>query len=107
MTKNLIETVLISNNDYKALLQERDELKQENKELKETVKQYCEWLDEERESNEKLQKVYQNDHCDLINYRSALEEIQKAIKSYDLTVDNGVSVDTLYIIRKIINEVLK
>ena len=40
-------------------------------------------------------------------YRSALEEIQKAIKSYDLAVDNGASVDTLYTIRKIINEVLK
>ena len=39
-------------------------------------------------------------------YRSALEEIQKAIKSYDLSVDNGVSVDTLYTISKIINEVL-
>ena len=38
--------------------------------------------------------------------RSALEEIRKAIKSYDLTVDNGASVDTLYKIRKIINEVL-
>lgn len=82
------------------------ELEQENKELKETIKQYCEWLDEERESNDKLQKVYQNDHCDLLNYRFALAEIQKAIKSYDLAVDNGVSVDTLYTIGKIINEVL-
>lgn len=39
--------------------------------------------------------------------RSALEEIRKAIKSYDLAVDNGVSVDTLYTIGKIINEVLQ
>ena len=37
---------------------------------------------------------------------AALEEIQKIIKSYDLAVDNGVSVDTLYTIGTIINEVL-
>ena len=39
-------------------------------------------------------------------FKTALEEIQNAIKSYDLTVDNGASVDTLYKIGKIVNEIL-
>lgn len=55
-------------------------LKQENEKLKEDIKQYCNWLDEEREDNDKLQKAYQDDHCDLLNYRKALEEIRECAK---------------------------
>lgn len=60
-------------------------------------------------SAEDFEDVYEDMQIkqnELNNYRSALEEIQKVIKSYDLTVDNGASVDTIYTIRKIINEVL-
>lgn len=71
-------------------------LKQENKELEEKLNAFVE------HSKTESDKVYYK----MLDYKTALEEIQKAIKSYDLNVDNGVSVDTLYTIRKIIDEVL-
>ena len=51
-------------------------LKQENEKLNEDLKQYSEWLDEERKDNDKLQQVYQDEHCDLLELRKALEEIK-------------------------------
>lgn len=72
-------------------------LEQENEELLETLTKGC---------YQNLQHECRIWELKESNYRSALEEIQKAIKSYDLVVDNGASVDTLYTIRKIINEVL-
>ena len=85
--------------DNEELYKQLKRLEQENKELKETIKQYCEWLDEERESNEKLQKVYQNDHCDLLKYRSALEEIRMILNKECGVIGNAKAVG-------IINEVL-
>lgn len=81
---------MLGNAHYKVLV-EKEALEQENKELK----------------AETLQWKQIKDMANNNKYRSALEEIKKAIKSYYLTVDNGASVDTLYTIRKIINEVLQ
>lgn len=75
-------------------------LEQENKELKEQNETLNYQWHKQSEIGDEWYKVAEK-------YKTALEEIQKAIKSYDLGVDNGVSVDTLYTIRKIINEVLE
>lgn len=75
---------------------QRKRLEQENKELKAY-----------KDVNEDFKKAWNELNEKYKQLRSALEEIKKTIKSYDLAVDNGASVDTLYTIRKIINEVLK
>lgn len=80
--------------DMQRKINELAELEQENKELRQQ-------LLEDKILDEHIESLSRED-----NYRSALEEIRKAKKRYDLTVDNGASVDTLYTIEKIINEVL-
>lgn len=82
---------------YQAELEDKIEsLEQENKELKELI----------GKTRYNRLEMYESFETECNNYRSVLEEIRKTIKSYDLTVDNGASVDTLYTIKKIINEVL-
>lgn len=105
---------------YYKLYKQLKRLEQENKELKKAydeISNNSEILHENhslRIANAKLSEDLWQHGISMrewkeqsLKYRSALEEIQKVIKSYDLTVDNGASVDTLYTIKNIINEVLQ
>ena len=82
-------------------------LEQENKELRQQYNCYACDTCNGKEDYRNMKRHCENAIKTVHKYRSALEKIQKAIKSYDLAVDNGVSVDTLYTIGKIINEVLQ
>lgn len=85
---------------YNCYYKQLKRLEQENKELKKQIESNKGLITVGGKQQYEMTMAY--DRC-----KSALEEIKKIIKSYDLTVDNGVSVDTLYTIRKKINEVLK
>lgn len=97
MTEEIINADGSRNWQANILLDNVKRLEQENKEILETLTKGC---------YQNLQHECRIWELKESKYRSALEEIKKTIKNYDLTVDNGASVDTLYTIRKIINEVL-
>ena len=100
MTEEIINSDGSRNWQANILLDNVKRLEQENKQLKEENKTLNYQWHKQSEIGDEWYKVADK-------YKTALEEIQKAIKSYDLAVDNGVSVDTLYTISKIINEVLQ
>lgn len=74
-------------------------LEQENKKLKKQIESQKGLITVGGKQQYEMAMAYDK-------FKTALEEIQNAIKSYDLTVDNGASVDTLYKIGKIVNEIL-
>lgn len=112
-------------NTYKRLEQDSKQLTQWLDEARRNADFWCDKCTSLEQENKRYKQLLQGcpadgDNCgfceiDKLNkeleqenkqMKSALEEIKKVIKSYDLTVDNGASVDTLYTIRNIINEVL-
>jgi uncharacterized coiled-coil DUF342 family protein len=114
-SRNWEANILLDN--IKRLKQERDDIQDRLSTLADTYQEtrnVCKRLEQEnkelqayKDINEDFKKAWGELNEKYKQLRSALEEIQKVIKSYDLTVDNGASVDTLYTIRKIINEVLE
>lgn len=57
-----------------------EKLKESTKLLKKNYKTCHTWLNEIAESNDELQKVYQSEHIDNLNYKQALEEIREIAK---------------------------
>lgn len=112
MTKNLIETVLISNKDYKALLQERDELKK--------ACEKCKLFDIEKTNRDLLERIdkLEQENKENIHYlacmteqrnklKSALEEIKHILEIHKDELEECLHNDINGMIQNKINEVLQ
>lgn len=66
---------------------ENDKLKAENETLKTNSLQIQKWLEEERAENDKLQQLYQDEHCVLLEYQATILEIRDLIKQLKDKVD--------------------
>ena len=66
---------------------ENDKLKSENETLKTNRLQIQKWLEEERADNDKLQQLYQDEHCVLLEYQATILKIRDHIKQLKDKVD--------------------
>ena len=55
------------------------DLAKQLKRLEAKNEQLKQWYKEEKESNDKLQGLYQDEHCDNLKYKQALEDIKNNI----------------------------
>ena len=61
---------------------ENDKLKSENETLRTNSLQIQKWLEEERTENDKLQHLYQDDHCELLDLRNFRTELKTEIGKF-------------------------
>lgn len=66
---------------------ENDKLKSENETLRTNSLQIQKWLEEERAENDKLQQLYQDEHCVLLEYQATILKIRDYIKQLEDKVD--------------------
>ena len=66
---------------------ENDKLKSENETLKTNSLQIQKWLEEERADNDKLQQLYQDEHCENLNYKEFYKLVSGIIKRLEESVN--------------------
>lgn len=66
---------------------ENDKLKSENETLKTNSLQIQKWLEEERADNDKLQQLYQDEHCENLNYKEFYKLVSDIIKRLEEPVN--------------------
>lgn len=66
---------------------ENDKLKSENETLRTNSLQIQKWLEEERAENDKLQQLYQDEHCENLKHKEFIQKLNGLIKELEESVN--------------------